>query len=71
MLKPSVYLEYKERQKEFKEVHKFVEKMRTTGFQQKGTKQQITQLEEERVTLNDKLDRVRKKLEKLVRIVFL
>eukprot|EP01116_Phalansterium_solitarium_P014901 TRINITY_DN327_c0_g3_i1.p1 TRINITY_DN327_c0_g3~~TRINITY_DN327_c0_g3_i1.p1 ORF type:complete len:660 (-),score=337.64 TRINITY_DN327_c0_g3_i1:1671-3650(-) len=61
-----VYLEYKEKQAEFKEVHKTAEKIRSSGFQPDQMKQEYQALIEKKEQLNEKLERVKKKVEKVV-----
>lgn len=66
MTSEDVYLEYKEKQAEFKEVHKQAEKIRSSGFQPDEMKVAFQNLVEKREQLNEKLERVKKKVEKVI-----
>lgn len=58
----SLYQEYKEKQAEFKEVHKVCDKLRQSSSKPSELKAEITQLEAEREQLNNKLAKLKDKV---------
>ncbi len=61
----SVYMEYKDKQNQFKEVHKTVERIRNSGFRPSEMKQEYQNLEQQKERLVDKIQRVKKKVERV------
>ena len=58
-------MEYKQKQQQFKEAHKTVERIRNSGFKPNEMKQEFNNLEEKKERLNEKLSRIKKKLERV------
>lgn len=61
-----VYLQYKEKQDEFKEVHKEVDKIRDSGFEPSALKKECARLEEEKIMLIERLNKIKKKVQDVV-----
>ena len=66
LISPSVFNQYKEKQEEFKEVHKEVDRIRTSGFEPSALKRDIQNLEEEKVQLGGRLNKSKKKVQDVV-----
>ncbi|PRP83233.1 intraflagellar transport protein [Planoprotostelium fungivorum] len=64
MVQDEVYLEFKQRQNDFKEVHKAVERVRSSGFQPSDMRGALAELEKQREKLLDKLNSAKKKLDR-------
>jgi hypothetical protein len=64
-----VYLEYKARQNEFKEVHKILENIRKSesGPSPQQLKDKLQDLEQQKESLIYKLQAIKKRVEKIVR----
>jgi hypothetical protein len=62
----TVYIQYKERQEEFKQIHKEVDKIRDSGFEPNALKRECAELEEERLQLLERLSRSKKKVQDVV-----
>ncbi len=61
-----VYIQYKEKQAEFKEVHKNVDRIRTSGFEPSALRTAITNLEDEKAQLLARLTKSKKKVQDMV-----
>eukprot|EP01112_Ceratiomyxa_fruticulosa_P010624 TRINITY_DN2819_c0_g1_i1.p1 TRINITY_DN2819_c0_g1~~TRINITY_DN2819_c0_g1_i1.p1 ORF type:complete len:260 (-),score=47.84 TRINITY_DN2819_c0_g1_i1:86-865(-) len=68
MITDDVYIQYKDKQDEFKEVHKIVDKIRSSGFEPDALKREVSKLEEEKAQLMERIDRIRRKVQELPNI---
>jgi len=63
MMGDDVYIQYKEKQEAFKEAHKEVDKIRDSGFEPNALKKECSRLEEEKIMLIERLNKIKKKVQ--------